>query len=406
MPPRPFYRHRAIIAIVSLTAFWLSTAFSVQPMRLSNWRGSELSATFNPMAGAAEFSAQPMRLSNWRGSELSATFNPMAGATATPQPSDSSAAANDRLLGQASVVEPGGEHALEADNQASVVEPSGEHALEAYNQASALQESAADGRVRFYRRDLPDGGALAYFVVQLDDQVRVALVNADGATPGTDETGDTIWADRQPHLATVEEIAHAPYAARPDMTLLGALAFGFHGDVRTSDEGTVVIDNQLYHLNSGRATLCIGGDGRARIGLFDEAQARQCTQAFGAGPVILWGGKIANPDVTGADAAFVPYNPLGENFVQLDWRRMVYTGTYPKTVIGVGPRAGGGSYLVMVVSYGVRGVTLAEQLRAMGCTDALGGDDDSSTQAVWRGAPVVQRPVSEVPNAVAVYARE
>ena len=361
MPPRPFYRHPILFALACVTAIGLSTAFSAQPMRLSSWRGYELSATFNRVAGA----------------------------TKATRPGDASAAAKDILFGEASLVEAGGERALET-----------------YNQASALQESAAGRRVRFYRRDLPGGGALAYFVVQLGSQVRVALINADGATPGTDAAGDTIWADRRPHLATVEEMAQAPYAARLDMTLLGALAFGFHGEARTSDEGTVVIDNQLYHLNPGRGTLCISGDGRARIGLFDEVQARQCAQAFGAGPVILWGGKIANPDVAAADAAFVPYNPLGEDFVQLDWRRTVYTGTYPKTVIGVGPRANGGSYLVMLVSYGVRGVTLAEQLRAMGCTDALGGDDDSSTQAVWRGAPVVRRPVGEVPNAVAVYARE
>jgi hypothetical protein len=361
MIPRPFYRHPAVLALVSLTAIGLSTAFSAQPMRLSGWRGHELSAIFSPVPGA----------------------------TAVPQPLDPNGAEDDITIGQERAAEPGGERALEA-----------------YNQASALQESAGGGRVRFYRRDLPAGGALAYFVVLLDDQVRVALINADGATPGTDEAGDTIWADRQQHLATVEEIAHARYAARPGMVLLGALAFGFHGDVRTSDEGTVAIDGQLYHHNSGRAALCITNDGRARIGLFDVAQARQCAQVFGAGPVILLGGKIANPDVAAPDAAFVPYNPLGEDFAQLDWRRTVYTGTYPKTVIGVGSRADGGSYLVMLVSYGVRGVTLAEQLRAMGCADALGGDDDSSTQAVWRGAPVAPRPVGEVPDAVAVYVRE
>jgi hypothetical protein len=356
MSSPPFYRHPIVLVLVSLTAIGLSTAFSAQPLRLSSWRGNPLSAAFSPVAGA---------------------------------PNEAGDVQNEAVFGQASAVEPGGERALEA-----------------YNQASMLQESAAGGRVRFFRRDLPGGGALAYFVVQLDDQVRVALINADGATPGTDATGDTMWADGQRHLATVEEMANAPYAARSDMTLLGALAFGFHGEARTSDEGTVVIDNQIYHLNPGRGALCITGDSRARIGLFYEAQARQCAQAFGAGPVILWGGKIANPGVAAADEAFVPYNPLGEDFTQLDWRRKIYTGTYPKTVIGVGSRADGGSYLVMLVSYGVSGVTLAEQLRDMGCTEALGGDDDSSTQAVWRGVPTVRRPVGEVPDAVAVYAHE
>jgi hypothetical protein len=358
MSSPPFYRHPIVLILVSLMAIGLSTAFSAQPLRLSGWRGGELSAVFSPVGR-------------------------------TQEDVGDAAAESNRTSGQV-----------------NTVEPNGQSALEAYNQASMLQESAAGGRVRFYRRDLPGGGALAYFVVQLDDQVRVALVNADGATPGTHSSGDTMWADGQRHLATVEEIVNAPYAARPDMSLLGALAFGFHGEARTSNEGTVVIDNQLHHLNAGRGTLCITADGRARIGLFDEAQARQCAQAFGAGPVILWNGKIANPDVATPDATFIPYNPLGEDFTQLDWRRKIYTGAYPKTVIGVGSQTDGRPYLVMMVSYGVNGVTLAEQLRDMGCTEALGGDDDSSTQATWRGVPIVRRAVGEVPDAVAVYARE
>src|SRR5688572_2483703 len=120
MSSPPFYRHPIVLILVSLTAIGLSTAFSTQPLRLSSWRGSELSAAFSPVAGA---------------------------------PSDMADVESGSVFGQASAVEPGGERALEA-----------------YNQASALQESAAGGRVRFYRRDLPGGGALAYFVVQLDDQ--------------------------------------------------------------------------------------------------------------------------------------------------------------------------------------------------------------------------------------------
>jgi len=41
----------------------------------------------------------------------------------------------------------------------------------------------------------------------------------------------------------------------------------------------------------------------------------------------------------------------------------------------------------------------------MGCSAALGGDDDTSTQAVWRGAVLQPRNVREVPDAVAVYVR-
>jgi hypothetical protein len=278
-------------------------------------------------------------------------------------------------------------------------------ALDRYNQGSVLQEDVADGRVRFFRRDLPGGGTLAYVVVMLDQQVHVEVVNADGATPGSDASGDTIWTDGKQHLATVEEITRAPDAARDGMQLLGAMAFGFHGAVRTSDEGTVVINGRVHRVNPGRAALCISGE-RAQIGLFDAQQVRACEQAIGAGPVILWRGKIANPDARAETDAFVPFNPLGEDFVQLDWRKKVYRGGYPKSIVGVGTREDGRSYLVLLVSYGVTGVELATQLRAMGCTEALGGDDDTSTQAVWRGVPIRRSAVQKVPDALAVYIRQ
>jgi hypothetical protein len=91
--------------------------------------------------------------------------------------------------------------------------------------------------------------------------------------------------------------------------------------------------------------------------------------------------------------------------VQLDWRKTVYSGGYPKTVIGVGSHADGRGYLVMLISNGVSGLDLAEQLKALGCTDALGGDDDSSTQATWRGAAVQSHSPRTVPDALGVYVR-
>jgi lysophospholipid acyltransferase (LPLAT)-like uncharacterized protein len=68
-------------------------------------------------------------------------------------------------------------------------------------------------------------------------------------------------------------------------------------------------------------------------------------------------------------------------------------------------RPDGRNYLVLLVSRGLDGVTVAEQLRAMGCSDALGGDDDTSTQAVWRNAPVWNHNPRPVPDAIAVYVR-
>jgi hypothetical protein len=276
--------------------------------------------------------------------------------------------------------------------------------LESYNQGSALQDSDPSGRVRFYRRDVA-GGSIAYFVVTLDPQVHLEVINADGATPGSDATGDTIWTDGRKHLATVAQMAQAPYAAREGMTLLGAMAFGFHGDVRTSDEGTVVINGTIHRVNPGRAALCLTPGGQAKIGLFDAAALAECEQAIGGGPAILWRGKIANPAVAAETDAYLPFNPLGEDFVQLDWRKKIYNGRYPKTVVGVGAHADGRAYLVMLISNGVKGLDLAEQLKALGCTDALGGDDDSSTQAVWRGKPVHSHSPRSVPDALGVYLR-
>ncbi len=109
-------------------------------------------------------------------------------------------------------------------------------ALERYNAGSALQDADPDRRVRFYRRDLAGGGSIAYFVVMLDAKARVAVINADGATPGSDSAGDTIWTDGKRHLATAAEMAQAPYALRDGAPPLLAMAFGFHGDARTSDE--------------------------------------------------------------------------------------------------------------------------------------------------------------------------
>ncbi|HNP74604.1 MAG TPA: phosphodiester glycosidase family protein [Kouleothrix sp.] len=274
--------------------------------------------------------------------------------------------------------------------------------LEQYNQSSQLVDTAADGAVRHYRRALPGGGTLVYFVAELGPKVQIAVLNADGATPASDAAGDTVWADGRPHLAAVADMVRAPYALRGGQPPVAAIAFGFHGDARTSDEGTVLIDGTLHRVNPGRAALCITRERAARIGLFDAAALRECEQANGAGPVILLGGKVANPAVAAPNDSFVPFNPLGEDFVQLDWRRKIYSGTYPKTAVGIGMRDSA-AFVVLATSYGATGLELAGQLKAMGCTDALGGDDDTSTQAVWRGQQVQPGAVQPVPDALAVY---
>ncbi|MGB9632955.1 MAG: phosphodiester glycosidase family protein [Chloroflexaceae bacterium] len=282
--------------------------------------------------------------------------------------------------------------------------PAAHERLEAFNRASALQEGAGEGRVEFYRRGL-GGGELLYAVARLDERVHVEVINADGAIPGSDASGDTIWLDGQQHLQPVVEMANAPFAAREGMDLLWAMAFGFHGAVRTSNEGSVVINGVVHRVNPWRGALCITADRRAMIGLFDAEALRGCQQAVGGGPVILWKGKIANPAVAAETDEFLPFNPLGEDFVQLDWRITVYSGAYPKTAVCVGDLPGRRSFLVLANSAGITGVELAHALRDMGCHEALGGDDDTSTQAVWRGQALWPRPQRPVPDAIAVYLR-
>lgn len=282
--------------------------------------------------------------------------------------------------------------------------PASTSRLTAFNRNSVLQEQVADGRIALYRRAL-GGGELIYVVAHLDDRVHIEVINADGAIPGSDERGDTIWTDRRRHLRSVIEMVHAPYAVREGMELLWAMAFGFHGAVRTSNEGSVVINGVVHRVNPWRSALCVTADHRAMIGLFDSQELRKCRQAIGGGPVILWKGRIANPAVNVATDEFIPFNPLSEDFVQLDWRITVYTGPHPKTAACVGHLPGGRSFLVLANSNGITGVELARALRDMGCHDALGGDDDTSTQAVWRGQALWSRPQRPVPDALAVYVR-
>lgn len=283
------------------------------------------------------------------------------------------------------------------------VPTSGEQ-LATFNRDSVLHDRVADGLVEYYRRAIA-GGELVYSVVHLDDRVHIEVINADGAIPGSDASGDTIWTDGQRHLRPVVEMANAPYAVRPGMELLWAMAFGFHGAVRTSNEGSVVINGVVHRVNPGRGALCITADHQALIGLFDARQLQDCWQAVGGGPVILWKGKIANPAVTAATDEFLPFNPLNEDFVQLDWRITIYSGTFPKTAVCVGALPGGRTFLVLANATDITGVDFARALRDMGCQDALGGDDDTSTQAVWRGQALWAREQRPVPDAIGVYVR-
>jgi hypothetical protein len=277
--------------------------------------------------------------------------------------------------------------------------------LRAYNRESVLLESAAGGGAEFLRRDVPSGGTLLYVAVMLDERTHVRVINADGQLPGSDATGDTVWRSGGQHLATVQEMVGAPYAARPGYTLLGATNFSFFG-ARTSSEGTVVIDGEVLRVNPWRSALCLKAGGQAEIGLFDAARAAGCAQAVGAGPVLMKDRRIVHPDPAAVGDEFIGWNPLGENFVQMDWRITSFVETHPKTTACVGPRGDGGSFLVLATSYGMPGVEVLRHMRAMGCIDAIGADNDTSTQMVWRGAPVIDRPQREVPDALGIYVRD
>jgi hypothetical protein len=287
--------------------------------------------------------------------------------------------------------------------QGSGSDPLASDTLANYNAQSELLASEGDGAVQLFRRSLASGGQVTYMVVELNERSHLEVINADGATPTSDERGDTMWADGQKHLATVAAMVNASYAQRADKDLLGAMAFGFHGAERTSNEGSVVINGVVHRANPWRSALCIRPDQRAVIGLFSADDLKECAQAIGGGPVVLWGGKIASTEVNAVSDQFIPFNPLGENFVQLDWRKKIYNGGYPKTVVGIGKHANGNDFLVLMVSNGIGGVEMAAQLLAMGCSDAIGGDDDTSTQMAWRGQVVFGARARAVPDAIGVY---
>ncbi|GAB4119944.1 MAG: hypothetical protein Fur005_14390 [Roseiflexaceae bacterium] len=280
----------------------------------------------------------------------------------------------------------------------------GSAALSAYTQASTAIDEVGAGAIQYYRRDLP-GGSLHFVVVALDGRSEIAVITANGARLTSDATGDTAWADGGKHLAPVASMAQAPYAVRPNATLVAAMAFGFHG-ARTADEGTVVIDGVIQRINAGRSALCIDRNDRASIGVFDDRKAALCRQAAGAGPIAMWAGKVTNPAVGEESERFLPFNPFGEDFVQDEWRRTVYSGSYPKTFIGIGRHSAGHDYLVFLTSYGVDGVTAVQALREMGCTSAIAGDDDTSTQLVWRGQLISGGEGRPVPTAIGIYLRQ
>ncbi|NJN16585.1 MAG: phosphodiester glycosidase family protein [Oscillochloris sp.] len=272
---------------------------------------------------------------------------------------------------------------------------------QAFQPAGNLIEATTDHQAALYRQAV-GGGELLYIVASLGEPLHLQVITANGAIPASDATGDTIWRDGGRHLQSVAAMAAAPHALHQAQVPLGALAFSFHGAERTSPEGSVVINGVVHRVNAGRGTLCIRPDNSAAIGLFSAEELAGCAQAIGGGPMMLWQGKIANPDINAATDEFLPFNPLNEDFVQLDWRIKVYRGGYPKTAVCVGDHPDGRSFLVLAVSNGVTGVDFARALRDMGCHSALGGDDDTSTQLVWRGKPLLgsNRPV---PDALAIY---
>ncbi len=294
---------------------------------------------------------------------------------------------------------PGTSGARAGQNQAA------DEALAAFNAGSTLHESLAGGMVEYYTRFWPGGGRLDYVVAILDESVDVRVITANGARVGSDITGNTVWVDGGRHLQTVLDMAGSQHALHRGTAPVTAMAFGFHGAERTSDEGSIVVDGFVQRLHPARATLCIGPDNSATINLFDSRSIEQCEQAAGAGPMLLWRGKIANPDVPVETDLYVPYNPLGEDFAQLDYRIDSYRGFRPKTAIGVGILSDGRFFLVLANAENINGMTMMKALRDMGCYDASGGDDGSSTQMVWQGQAVAGRVGRAVPSAVAIYVR-
>lgn len=259
-----------------------------------------------------------------------------------------------------------------------------------------FQPTDMEGDISYFRHNVASGQVF-YVSVPIGPTTKLQIINAEGKEPGSDNTGDTVWVDGGKHLQTIDQIAGLGSSQYQGRSPVFAMAFGFHGDERTSDEGTVRTNGITYRTNFGRAVVCVAtAMGRAGIGLFKTNEdLNACDMAAGAGPVFLNGGQIAGVEI--------PFNPLNEDFVQLGWRQDMYNGVRPKTVVAVKKEADHDT-LILLNAYGLTGIEIATFLRdELGCSYAIGGDDDGSTQAVWRGQRVFPGGVNAVPDGIAVY---
>jgi hypothetical protein len=240
------------------------------------------------------------------------------------------------------------------------------------------------------------GGKVFFAIAKLGQTVKVRNIQAGGFIPSSDGAGDTTWTDGGKHLQPVEQIASLESSQFNGRQPVFSMAFGYHGAERTSDEGTVRTDGVTFRTNPGRGVICVSNNqNRAAIGLFTDQQLSECDFAAGAGPIFLVDGQIAGKEIK--------LNPLNEDFVQWGWRRDMYQNSLPKTMICI-IKDQHNDKLVLMNSYGVMGVDLAVYLRdTLGCSYGIQGDDDGSTQAIWKGSNLFPRAVNAVPSAVSLY---
>jgi hypothetical protein len=174
-------------------------------------------------------------------------------------------------------------------------------------------DRTSSGHVRLMQSTEFEGTINAVIAQTNVSDVYIDLLTANNQTPTT--TGDdTAWSDNQQHMQSLfDMIANNP--ERHGLPILYGQTGDYWGDVHTSPEGTVVHEGQILRVNPNRAAFCLDGSGRPYIGKFNEQQLREmgCVTAFGAGPVILKDGKVANPQYNG-ESNMIPWNPEDEGF--------------------------------------------------------------------------------------------
>lgn len=259
-------------------------------------------------------------------------------------------------------------------------------AIDVYNKESTCVDEAADGKIRYYTRDIGNGGRLDYAVIMLDDSIDLEVLHANGVKPATTEYNNTQWADGQDHRESVPSMAESDHAKKDgeELVLVGNGDFFGNG----TEEGRTM-NNGINEHSGWREALGVRKDGSVVIKVINDDELKDFETIIGGGPKVVKNIngklKVANPNITEETDDEVPYLAPGfspDDPAQLPYRKQIYMSNLPQTAIGFGKYNNGKYYITYVFSTNTSGYQVAKEMRMMGC-ESLGLDNDTSTSFVW-----------------------